>query len=124
MTDQNEQSLSDGTGADPLSSMLSQVGRIGADMAAAQAELDQSTVEGAAGGGLVTATVSGSGELRSVRISPDAVDPDDVEMLEDLVTAAVGEALRKAKALQNERMGAATGGLDLGALGDLGGLFG
>lgn len=124
MTDKNEQVPSEGTGADPLSSMLSQVGRIGADMAAAQAELDQSTVEGAAGGGLVTATVSGSGELRSVRISADAVDPNDVEMLEDLVTAAVGEALRKAKALQSERMGAATGGLDLGALGDLGGLLG
>lgn len=108
-------------GGDPLSGMLAQVGRIGEQMAAAQAELDDATVEGSAGGGLVTATVSGSGELRSVDISPDAADLDDLEMLEDLVTAAVNEALRAARVLQQERMGVATGGLDLGGLG---GLFG
>ncbi len=109
----------------PLSGMLAQVQQMQAEMAAAQQALSEATIEGSAGGGLVTATVTGDGELRTVRISPDVVDPDDVEMLEDLVTAAVGEALRKAQALQKERLGAATSGVDLGSLGgglDLGGL--
>lgn len=113
--------------SNPLSGMLAQVQQMQEEMAAASQALAEASVEGSAGGGLVTATVSGSGELRSVRIAPEACDPDDVEMLEDLVTAAVGEALRKAQALQQERMGAATGGLDLGSLGglgDVGGLLG
>jgi DNA-binding YbaB/EbfC family protein len=71
------------------------------------------------GGGMVKAVVSGTGELRSVTIAAEVVDPDDVEMLQDLVVAAVSEALRSAQELQAEKMGALTGGLDLGSLGGL-----
>ena len=85
---------------------------------------DDELVDGADGGGMVKAVVTGSGELQSVHISPEVVDPDDVEMLEDLVLAAVGDGLRRAQAMQSESLGGVTGGLDLGGLGDLGGLLG
>jgi len=89
------------------------------EMSTAQAALAETTVEGSAGGGVVTATATGTGELQRVTIAPDVIDPDDVEMLEDLVVAAVNEALRAAQALQSEKMGAATAGMDLGSLGGL-----
>jgi nucleoid-associated protein EbfC len=109
-----------------LNQMMRQVQKMQADMAAAQDELAATTVEGSAGGGKVTAVVTGGGELQSVSISADVVDPDDVEMLEDLVVAAVGDGLRRAQELQAERMGSVTGGLDLGGLGPgpLGGALG
>ena len=108
-----------------LNQMMRQVQKMQADMAAAQDDLATSLVEGAAGGGKVTAVVTGAGDVQTVRISPDVVDPDDVEMLEDLVVAAVGEAMRRAQELQAERMGAVTGGVDLGGLGPgLGGALG
>ena len=88
-------------------------------MAAAQDALAAETVEASAGGGMVTAVVSGIGDLLSVTISPEVVDPDDVEMLQDLVVAAVNDGLRRANELQTEKMGAVTGGLDLGSLGGL-----
>jgi hypothetical protein len=100
-----------------LNQMMRQMQKMQADMAAAQEALAHETVEGSAGGGMVTAVATGAGELRSVKISPDVVDVDDVEMLEDLVVAAVGEALRLAQARQQERLGGLTGGMDLGALG-------
>jgi nucleoid-associated protein EbfC len=102
-----------------LNQMMKQVQQMQADMAAAQEALDQATVEGSAGGGMVKSVVSGSGELRSVSISPEVVDPDDVEMLEDLVVAAVGDGLRRAQELQSERLGGVTGDIDLGGLGGL-----
>src|SRR3954454_7087434 len=77
----------------------------------AQAELADLEVEGHAGGGLVRATMSGSGELRSLVIDPQAVDPDDVETLQDLVVAAVRDAARAAADLSQEKMGPLTGGL-------------
>lgn len=93
-------------------------------MADAQERLAQATVEGSAGGGLVTVTANGAGEVSKVHIDPGAVDPDDVELLEDLVAAAIGEAQRKAKELQEEEMGGAMGGMgDMGGMGGLGGLF-
>lgn len=107
-----------------LNQMMRQVQKMQADMAAAQDELATSLVEGSAGGGKVTAVVTGAGDVQTVRISPDVVDPDDVEMLEDLVLAAVGDGLRRAQEMQSERLGGVTGGLDLGSLGDLGGLLG
>lgn len=83
-------------------------------LAAAQEELDATEVEGVAGGGMVRATVAGGGgEVRSITIDPSAVDPDDVEMLADMVTAAVNEALRSAKELEEEKMGGLTAGLGL-----------
>jgi hypothetical protein len=105
--------------------MLRQIQKMQEDMRAAQEALANATVEATAGGGVVAATVTGEGELRSVRIDRSVVDPDDVETLEDLVVAAVNEAMRQARALQQEKMGAATAGLDLGALGgQLGGQLG
>jgi len=82
-----------------------------AEMARVQAELDAMTVEGTAGGGEVKATVTGHGQLVSVAISKDVVDPDDVEMLQDLVTAAVNDALNRVKQVAEEKMARVTGGL-------------
>src|SRR5262249_292097 len=99
--------------------MMRQVQKMQADMAAAQEALATETVEASVGGGMVTAVVSGTGELQSVSISPDVVDPDDVEMLEDLVVAAVAEARRRGQERAAEQMGGLTAGLDLGSLGGL-----
>ena len=87
-------------------------------MAEAQERLEGLSVEGSAGGGLVTVTANGSGAISAIKIDPSAVDADDIELLEDLVTAAVNEAQRKAKELQESEMGSAMGGL-----GGLGGMF-
>ena len=105
--------------SNPQSNLMRQMQRMQQDMASAQAALAEEIVEGSAGGGVVKATVTGAGELRAVSIAPDVVDPDDVEMLEDLVVAAVSDALRAAQELQARTMGGMTGGLDLGALGGL-----
>jgi hypothetical protein len=99
--------------------MMKQVQKMQADMAAAQEALADTTVEGSAGGGMVKVVVSGTGDVQSVRIAPEVVDPDDVEMLEDLVLAAVGDGLRRANELASEQMGGVTGGIDLGGLGGL-----
>lgn len=77
----------------------------------AQERLAAMTVEGSAGAGLVTATVTGDGSIIAVRIDKSVIDPEDVEMLEDLVKAAVGEAQRNAKEIQEREMGAAMGGM-------------
>jgi DNA-binding YbaB/EbfC family protein len=102
-----------------LNQMMRQVQKMQADMVAAQEALAEETVEASVGGGMVTAVVSGTGDLKKVSISPDVVDPDDVEMLEDLVVAAVVEATRMAQELAQERMGGLTAGLDMGGLGGL-----
>ena len=93
--------------------MMKQVQEMQRKMAEAQEQLADETVEASAGGGMVTVVMTGSLEVREVRIKPEAVDPDDVEMLQDLVTAATNEALRAAQALASEKLGGATGGLDL-----------
>ena len=80
-------------------------------MAEAQERLAAMEVEGSAGGGLVTATANGDNVITRVRIDPSAIDPDDVTLLEDLVTAAVADAQRKAKELQEKELGSAVGGL-------------
>lgn len=80
-------------------------------MAKIQEELEDTYVEGTAGGGVVTATANGQRALLSVKIDPSAVDPDDVEMLEDLILAAVQDAMEKASALAEDKMGALTGGM-------------
>ncbi len=90
-------------------------------MAEAQEKLASVSVEGSAGGGLVNVTATGDGTITRVKIDPSAVDPEDIEMLEDLVIAAVNEAQRKAKEVQEAEMGAAMGGL--GGMGGMGGLF-
>ncbi len=94
-----------------MSEMLRQMQQMQQDLAAAQEELDHAEVTGSAGGGLVTATMTGSGELTAVTIAPAAVDPDDLETLQDLVVAAVRDASRAAAELTADRMGPLTGGL-------------
>jgi len=88
-----------------------------AEMARVQAELDALTVETSAGGGAVTAVVNGRQELLSLRIDPAAVDPGDVEMLQDLITAAVNDALRQVRQTAEQKMARVTGGLQLPGLG-------
>jgi len=100
-----------GTGPNPMD-MLKQVQEMQASMQAAQDELANTTLD---------ATVTGEGELTAIHIDPSVVDPDDVETLEDLVVAAVTEARREARELQARKLGAITGGLDLGSIG---GIFG
>lgn len=85
-------------------------------MAKIQQELEETIVEGTAGGGVVTAKVNGQRALESIKIGPSAVDPEDVEMLEDLVLAAVQDAMEKAASLAEEKMGALTGGMKIPGL--------
>jgi len=91
--------------------LMKQMQKMQEDMARAQEQLAQETVQASAGGGAVTATVTGAMELVSVEISPESVDPEDVEMLQDVIVAAVNEAMRAAQELANQRLGAVTGGL-------------
>jgi nucleoid-associated protein EbfC len=90
------------------------------DMEAAQEEIRNATVTASAGGGMVSVVVTGEGQLKDITISPDAIDPDDPELLQDMVLAAVNEAIRQAQELAATRMSGLTGGMDLGALGGLG----
>jgi DNA-binding YbaB/EbfC family protein len=100
-----------------INKMLKQVQQMQADMAQAQEQLKNEVVEASAGGGMVTVKVSGDLEIREIRIDPDAVDPEDVELLQDMVLAATNEAIRSAQELANRKLGGLTGGLDLGGLG-------
>ncbi len=83
------------------------------EMLRVQGELETTQVDGSAGGGVVTAVVTGKQELVSIAIDPSAVDPEDVEMLQDLIVAAVNDALRASRELAEEKMAAITGGLRL-----------
>jgi nucleoid-associated protein EbfC len=104
-----------------MNAMLKQVQKMQADMAKAQEELKNEVVEASAGGGMVTVKISGDLEVREVRIDPQAVDPDDVELLQDMVLAAMNEAIRSAQELAASKMNAAAGGLaGPGGLGGLG----
>jgi DNA-binding YbaB/EbfC family protein len=94
-----------------LNQMMRQVQQMQAEMVKAQEELKNEIVEASAGGGMVHVKITGDLELKELRIDPDAVDPDDVEMLQDMVQAAVNEAIRSAQELAASKMGAATGGL-------------
>jgi DNA-binding YbaB/EbfC family protein len=91
--------------------LMKQMQKMQEDMARVQDELTRETVSASAGGGAVTATVTGALEVVSIEISPDAVDPEDIEMLQDVIVAAMNEALRAAQELANQRLGAVTGGL-------------
>ena len=104
-----------------IQNLLAQAQKMQEEMLAAQERLKDETVEASAGGGMVKVTMSGDLELKSLAIDPDAVDPEDVEMLQDTVLAAVNEALRSAQELAADKMGNVTGGLG-GPGGGLGGL--
>jgi DNA-binding YbaB/EbfC family protein len=86
-------------------------------MVAAQEQLKNEEVEASAGGGMVTVKVSGDLVIKAITIAPEAIDPDDAELLQDMVLAATNEALRAAQELQQTRLGGLTGGMDLGSLG-------
>jgi DNA-binding YbaB/EbfC family protein len=103
-----------------MNQMLQQVQKMQAEVMKAQEELKKEVVEASAGGGMVTVKVTGDLEIQDITIDPDAVDPEDVEMLQDMVLAAVNEALRSAQEMAANRMNAAAGGL--GGGGGLGGL--
>jgi nucleoid-associated protein EbfC len=103
-----------------MNQMMRQVQQMQAEMMKAQEQLKHEVVEASAGGGMVTVKMTGELELREIRIDPAAVDPEDVELLQDMVQAAVNEAIRSAQELAASKMGAVTGGL--GGAGGLGGL--
>ena len=102
-----------------MNKMLKEAQRMQDELAKAQAEAANEMVEASAGGGMVTVKANGAGEVVSITIDPKAIDPDDPELLSDLVLAAVNEALRSARALMESKMA----GLVPGGLGDLGGLL-
>jgi nucleoid-associated protein EbfC len=87
-----------------------------ADMAQAQEEIAAMVLEGTAGGGAVTATVNGKGEVMSIKIDKDVVDPEDVEMLQDLITAAVNDGVHRVQEAAGERMARVTGGMRIPGL--------
>jgi len=94
-----------------MQQLMKQAQKMQQQMMAAQQELAEAQVSGTAGGGLVSATVTGDGAVVAVKIDPKAVDPDDVESLEDLVVAAIRDANRAASELQAEKMGPLSGGM-------------
>jgi nucleoid-associated protein EbfC len=101
-----------------MQQMLKQVQKMQAEMVAAQEQLKDEVVEASAGGGMVTVKMSGDLDVKAVRIDPEAVDPDDVELLQDMVLAATNEAIRAAQELASQRLGGIAGGL--GGAGGLG----
>ena len=96
-----------------INKLMQQAQQMQEQMAQAQEQLASETVEASAGGGLVTVRATGNGEITEIKIDPKAVDPDDPELLEDMVLAAVNEALRSAQSLAQSKLGAMTGGLGL-----------
>jgi hypothetical protein len=96
--------------------ILRQAQQMQAKLVKAQEELEKATVEASSGGGAVTVVVSGQQQLRSIKISSEAVDPDDIEMLEDLILTAVNEGMEKAKELAASQIGAITGGFNIPGL--------
>ena len=96
--------------------MMKQAQKMQQEMLRMQEEMENKTYTAAAGGGMVTATVTGKHEVKDIVINPEAVDPDDVEMLQDMVIAAVNEALRAAETDKNNNMSRMAGGLNLGGL--------
>lgn len=110
--------LPQGMGGGPgnMQAMMRQAQKMQEDAAALQQELEETEYTAAAGGGAVEATVNGKHEIVKLNIDPEVIDPEDAEMLADLVTAAVNEAIRKAGADASERMSAVTGGLNIPGL--------
>ena len=99
-----------------MNKLMQQVGQMQEQMQQAQDELAKETVEATAGGGMITVVANGAGEIKQIKIDPKAIDPDDPEMLEDMILAAVNEAVRSAQSLMESKLG----GLAGGALGGLG----
>jgi len=96
-----------------MGNLMKQAQQFQTKMAKLQEELGQKTVEASSGGGMVTVVVNGQQEVISIKIDPEVVDPDDIDMLQDLVLAAVNDGVTRAKNMVNEEMGKLTGGLNL-----------
>jgi nucleoid-associated protein EbfC len=96
-----------------MGNLMKQAQQFQNKMARLQQELGQKTIEATAGGGMVTVVVNGQQELVSIKIDPEVVDPDDIDMLQDLVLAAVNDGMARAKKMVNDEMGKLTGGLNL-----------
>ena len=94
-----------------MNKLLQQVGEMQAQMQQAQEELAKESVDASAGGGMGTVTANGAGQIQRIKIDPKAIDPNDPELLEDMVLAAVNEALRSAQGLMESRLGGMMGGL-------------
>ena len=103
--------------------MQAMIKKMQEDMVAKQEELEAREYEVSAGGGVVTVKMNGKKEVLSVKLAEEVVDPDDIETLEDLVVAAVNEAIKKVESDASEEMGKLTGGLNIPGMGGLGGLF-
>jgi DNA-binding YbaB/EbfC family protein len=99
-----------------MNKLMQQVGQMQEQMQKAQEELADETVEATAGGGMVKVIANGAGEIKEIKIDPKAIDPNDPELLEDMILAAVNEAVRSAHSLMESKLGGLTGG----ALGGLG----
>jgi hypothetical protein len=100
-----------GGGGGGMGNIMKQAQKMQRDMEKLQAELDEKEVEATAGGGAVTVIVTGKKEIKEITIKPEVIDPDDVEMLQDLILAAVNEGLRKADEMASEEMNKITGGM-------------
>lgn len=107
-----------------LGDIMRQAQKLQDEMQRMQEEAKQRTVEASAGGGMVTVVANGGGEIVSIKIEKDVVNPDDVEMLQDLILAASNEALRRAQQMVNEEMSKLTMGMQIPGLGGLGNIFG
>ncbi|WP_078382591.1 YbaB/EbfC family nucleoid-associated protein [Sutcliffiella halmapala] len=105
-----------GGGMGNMQKMMKQMQKMQKDMAKAQEELAEKTIEGSAGGGMVTVVVNGQKEIIDVKIKEEVVDPEDIEMLQDLVLAATNDALKKMEELTNDTMGQFTKGLNMPGL--------
>ena len=103
-------------GPSNMNQMLKQAQKMQADMQALQEDLENREFSAVSGGGMVEVTVDGKHLIKSIKINPEAIDPDDAEMLEDLITVAVNEAISKAAKTSEEEMGAITGGLNMPGL--------
>ena len=99
-----------------MNSVIKQAQKMQEEMEKIQQETEEEQINAASGGGAVKVVMNGKKELVSIKIDPDAVDPDDVETLQDLITAAINEAVKKADDLMSDRMGAITGGLNIPGL--------
>ncbi len=105
-----------GMGGGNMQSMIQQAQRMQQEMGKVQQAIEEMETEASAGGGVVKVIVSGKKELKSIEIQPEAVDPDDVEMLQDLILSAANEALRNMEELSQKEMSKVTGGMNLGGL--------
>jgi DNA-binding YbaB/EbfC family protein len=107
-----------------LGDMMRQAQKLQEEMMRAQEEAKKKTVEATSGGGMVTVVASGANEIISIKIEKDVVNPEDVDMLQDLILAATNEALRRAQEMVSDEMSKLTGGMKIPGIGDLGSMLG